>query len=39
MDPQLYGQLILDNAGKNIQWENVSSTNDIWKTEQQYAKE
>ena len=24
MNPQLYGQLIFDKAGKNIQWENDS---------------
>jgi len=36
---QLYGQLIFDKAGKNIQWEKVSSTNDVRKTRQQRAKE
>ena len=24
MDPQMYGQLILDKAGKNIQWNKAS---------------
>ena len=34
MDPQTYGQLICDKAGKNIQWEKVSSANGAMKTEQ-----
>ena len=32
IDPQLYSQLIFDNAGKNIQWKNlVSPTNNVGK--------
>ena len=32
MDPQLYGQLIFDEAGKNIQWKNDSLLNKwCWK--------
>ena len=27
MDPQLYGQLIFDKAGKNIQWKKDSFFN------------
>ena len=27
MDPQLYGQIIFDNAGKSMQWKKVSSIN------------
>jgi len=27
MDPQLYGQLIFDKAGKNMQWKNDSLFN------------
>ena len=27
MDPQLYGQLIFDKAGKNIQWKKASLFN------------
>ena len=39
MDPQLYGQLIFDKAGKNIQWKKktVTSTNGIRKTGQQHT--
>ena len=32
LDPQKYGQLIFDKAGKNIQWKKVSSVNGTWKT-------
>ena len=40
IDPQLYGQLICDKAGKNIQWEMmVSSTNSAGKIGQQHAEE
>ena len=40
MNPQLYGELTFDKAGKNIQGEKtVSSTNGVGKTGQQYAKE
>ena len=35
MDPQLYGQLIFDKAGKNT----VSSTNGVGESGQQYAEE
>ena len=40
IDPQLYGQLIFNKAGKNIQWKKtVSSTNAIGKSGQQPARE
>ena len=40
MDPQPYGQLIFDNAGKNMQWKKkVSSTNGVGKIEQPHAEE
>ena len=40
MDPQLYGQLIFNKAGKNIQWKKtVSSTNDAGKTGKQHSEE
>jgi len=40
ISPQLYGRLIFNQAGKNIQWERtVSSTNAVQKTGQQHAKE
>ena len=39
MDPQLYGPLILDKAGKNIQWKKVSSTNSVGKIGQPQAEE
>ena len=40
MDPKLYGQLILDKAGMNMQWKRtVSSANDVGKTGQQHAEE
>ena len=40
MDPQLYGQLIFDKTGKNIQWKKtVSSINDVGKTGQLYVEE
>ena len=34
MDPETYGQLIFDKAGKNIQWKNASSANGTGKTGQ-----
>ena len=37
MDPQMYGQLILDKAGESIQWKKVSSANGAGKTGQQHA--
>ena len=40
MDPQTYGQLIFDKAGKNIQWngiKTVSSANGVGKPGQQHA--
>ena len=38
--PHIYGQLIYDNRGKNIQWEKtVSSIYDVGKTGQPHAKE
>ena len=41
MDPQTYGQLIFNKAGKNTQWKKkrVSSANGFWKTGQQHAAE
>ena len=39
MDPQLYGQLIFNKLGNNIQWEKVSSKNGVGKTGQQHAEE
>ena len=40
MDPQLFGQLIFDKAGKNIQWKKtVSSINGAGKIGQLHAKE
>ena len=41
MDPQMYGQLIFDKAGKNIQWKKkaVSSAIGTGKTGQQHAEE
>ena len=41
MNPQLYGQLIFDKAGKNIQCEKktVSSANGVGKIGQPHAEE
>ena len=39
MDLQLYGQIIYDKTGKNMQWIKVSSTNGVGKTVQHHAKE
>ena len=40
MDPRLYGQLIFDKAGRNIQWKKiVYSINGAGKIGQLYAKE
>ena len=40
MDPQLYGQLILNKADNNIQWEKtVSFTNHFGKTGYGHAEE
>ena len=40
MDPQLYGQLIFNKAGKTIQWKNDSVFNKvIGKTGEQHAEE
>ena len=40
MDPQMYGQLIFDKAGKNIQWrKTVPSANGAGKTGQRHAEE
>ena len=40
MDPQTYGQLISDKAGKNIQWnKDISSASGAGKTRQQHAEE
>ena len=37
--PWLFGQLIFDKAGKNIQWKKVSSINGAGKIGQIHAKE
>ena len=40
MDPQTYGQLLFDKAGKNIQWNKDSLFNSgAGKTRQRYAEE
>ena len=40
MNPHLYGQLICDKGGKNIQWGKTAfSINGVGKTEQPHAKE
>jgi len=40
MDPQLYGQLIFDKAGKNIQWKTDSLFNNgVGKIGQPHAEE
>ena len=39
MDSWLYSQLIFNKAGKNIQWEKVSSINSVGETRQQCAEE
>jgi len=39
MDPELYGQIIFDKAGKNMQWKKVSSINGAAKTGQPHAEE
>ena len=39
INPQLYGQLIFDRAGKNIPWKKVSSANGAGKTGQPHAEE
>ena len=39
MDAQMYGQLIFDKAGNNIQWKKVSSANGVGKTGQRHAEE
>lgn len=39
MNQQLYGQLIYQKEGKNIQWIKASSTNDIVKTGELHEKE
>ena len=39
IDPQLYGQLIFDKAGKNVQWKKVSLTNGVGKIGQPHAEE
>ena len=39
MDPQMYGQLIFDKAGKNIQWNTVFSANGTGKTGLRHAEE
>ena len=37
LDPQLYGQLNFDKAGKNVQWKKVSSINGVAKIGQPHA--
>ena len=39
MEPKLYGQLIFDTAGKNMQWKKVSSINGVGKIGQLHAEE
>ena len=40
LGPQIYDQLILDKAGKNIQWKKtVSSANGAGRTGQQHSEE
>ena len=40
MDPETYGQLIFDKAGKNIQWKKDSLlTNGAGRTGQQHAED
>ena len=41
IDPQTYGQLIFDKAGKSIQWKKkpVSSSNGVGKTGQRHTEE
>ena len=39
LDPQMYGQLIFDKAGKRIHWKKVSVTNGAGRTEQQHVEE
>ena len=39
MNSQLWGQLIFDKAGKNIQWNTVSSASGAGKTGQRHAEE
>ena len=41
MDPQMYGQLIFNKAGKNIQWnmDNLFKTSGAGKTGQRHAEE
>ena len=39
MGPQLYGQLIFDKAGKNINWKKDSSINGAGKIGQPRAEE
>ena len=38
-DPKMYGQLIFDKAGKNIQWKKVSPANGAGKTGERHAKD
>ena len=38
-DSEMYGQLIFDKTGNNIQWKKVSSVNGVGKTGQQHAEE
>ena len=39
VDPQLYGQLIFDKAGKTIHWKKVSSINGAGKIGHPHAEE
>ena len=39
IDPQMSPQLIFDKAGKNIQWNTVSSASSAGKTGQRHAEE
>ena len=39
LDPQMYGQLIFDKAGKSIQWKKVFLANGAGRTGQQHTEE
>ena len=39
MDLQVYGQLIFNKAGKNVQWQKTVFSNGVGKIGQQHAEE